>query len=410
MTDETTSSGVDASGAPAACVEHFEPFDQDLANEYPQRIGAIRERCPVLWSDAHWSETSSGFWVLTRYDDVLAAAQNWQRFSSAQGAAPVQFDLDVFRMIPLETDPPIHRNIRHVLTPFFAPEALKGADEGIRTIVQELLQACARQSPCDFISAFTVTLPSRVFFEIFLGEDPKEIAWIIEIIDMLFAKPESAAEKAPDLLMWCAQVLESRRTEGRRDDVLGAVAHAGNTPDFTLTEMERIQTVMLLILAGMETTATALGHVGYRLASDTSFRAELGKMDGPRLDRAIDELLRIDSPVPAAGRTLTEDTTIGSCPMAKGDRVFVSWLAANRDPKAFPNPDELDLTREAGRHLAFGAGQHRCLGSHLAKRELRYAIEEICKLSVFDLVPVTEITYRAGPARGPASLPISLAL
>jgi cytochrome P450 len=96
--------------------------------------------------------------------------------------------------------------------------------------------------------------------------------------------------------------------------------------------------------------------------------------------------------------------------MAKGDRVFVSWLAANRDPKAFPNPDELDLTREAGRHLAFGAGQHRCLGSHLAKRELRYAIEEICKLSVFDLVPVTEITYRAGPARGPASLPISLAL
>jgi cytochrome P450 len=96
--------------------------------------------------------------------------------------------------------------------------------------------------------------------------------------------------------------------------------------------------------------------------------------------------------------------------MHKGERVFLSWLGANRDPKAFPNPDELDLTREAGRHLAFGAGQHRCLGSHLAKRELRYAIEEISKLSAFDLVPGTEITYRAGPARGPASLPVTVAL
>jgi cytochrome P450 len=410
MSDATTSTATSGPPPAGVCVEQFEPFDQDLANNYHQKIGALRERCPVFWSDAHWSETGTGFWVLTGYDDVLGAAQNWQRYSSAQGAAPVQFDLDVFRMIPLETDPPVHRNIRHVLTPFFAPEALKGADEGIRAIVQELLQACARQSPCDYISAFTVTLPSRVFFEIFLGEDPKEIAWIIDIIDILFAKPESAGERAPDLLMWCAQVLESRRDEGRTDDVLGAVAHAGNTPDFTLTEMERIQTVMLLILAGMETTATALGLVGYRLATDPALRAQFRAMDGPRIDRAIDELLRVDSPVPAAGRTLTEDTEIGGCPMHKGERVFLSWLGANRDPKAFPNPDELDLTREAGRHLAFGAGQHRCLGSHLAKRELRYAIEEISKLSAFDLVPGTEITYRAGPARGPASLPVTVAL
>jgi cytochrome P450 len=129
-------------------------------------------------------------------------------------------------------------------------------------------------------------------------------------------------------------------------------------------------------------------------------------MDALQIDRAVDELLRYDSPVPAAGRTLTEDTEIGGCPMHKGDRVFLSWLAANRDPSAFPNPDQLDFTRDAGRHVAFGAGQHRCLGSHLAKRELRYAIEGICQLATFDLVPGTEVTYRAGPARGPATLPV----
>lgn len=396
-------------GTPEGCTEHFEPFDQDLANHYHDRIGAIRERCPVLWSDAHWSEKGAGFWVLTRYEDVNAAGQNWQLFSSAQGAAPVQFDLDVFRMIPLETDPPVHRNIRRVLTPFFVPEALKRADAGIRALVRDLLDECARRSPCDFITDFTVTLPARVFFEIFLGEDPKEIAWIIEVIDILFAKPEAAAEKAPELLGWCATVLETRRAEGRTDDVLGAVAHAGNESDFTMTDMDRIMTVMLLILAGMETTATALGHVGYRLASDPGLRAQLASVDEAQLDRAVDEFLRLDSPVPAAGRTLTDDTEIKGCPMHKGDRVFLSWLAANSDPAVFPDPERLDLTRDASKHVAFGSGQHRCLGSHLAKRELRYAIEEICKFQTFDLVPGTEVTYRAGPARGPAALPVTIA-
>ncbi len=387
--------------------EHFEPFDPELANAYAERVSAIRERCPVAWSDAAWSEKGSGFWLLTAFDDVSAAGQDWQHFSSAQGAAPVQFDLDVFRMVPLETDPPIHRDIRRVLSPFFAPEVLKGAEDVIRGLVRELLDTCVAESPCDFTEQFTVGVPSRVFFEIFLGEDPKEIAWMIETIKVLFAHPESALEKAPDLLGWCATVLEGRRAAGRTDDVLGAIAHAGNEPDFELDEMQRIQTVFLLILAGMETTASGLGHILYRLAIDPELRLSLRDLDANQLNHAVDEFLRFDSPVPASGRTLTEDTEVGGCPMKVGERVLLNWAAANRDPAIFTNPDQLELTRsESVKHVAFGAGPHRCLGSHLARREIRVVLEEVAKLERFELVPGTEVTYRAGPARGPASLPI----
>jgi cytochrome P450 len=387
--------------------EHFEPFDQELANAYPERVSAIRDRCPVAWSDAAWSEKGSGFWLLTGFDNVSAAGQDWQHFSSAQGAAPVQFDLDVFRMVPLETDPPIHREIRRVLSPFFAPEVLKSAEDVIRSLVRELLNGCIAESPCDFTEQFTVAVPSRIFFEIFLGEDPKEIAWMIETIKTLFAHPESAFEKAPELLGWCATVLEARRTEGRTDDVLGAIAHAGNESDFELNEMDRIQTVFLLILAGMETTASGLGNILHRLALNSELRISLRDLDTAQLNHAVDEFLRIDSPVPASGRTLTEDMELGGCPMKGGERVLLNWAAANRDPSVFTNPDQLELERsESVKHVAFGSGPHRCLGSHLARREIRVVLEEIAKLQTFELVPGTEVTFRAGPARGPASLPI----
>jgi cytochrome P450 len=390
--------------------ENVELFDQDLADNYPERISAVRERCPVAWSDTAWSEKASGFWLLTKFDDVTAAALDWQTYSSAQGAAPVQFDLDVLRMIPLETDPPLHRNVRRILTPFFAVEASRAAEPGIRSLVQRLLAGCVEKGTCDFLADFCVPVPSRVFFEIFLGEDPEAIAGMIEIVDTLFAHPEAAAERAPEVFGWAALVLEGRRAAGRKDDVLGAVAHAGNEADFALDEMQRLQIVMMLILAGMETTASGIGNIAYRLAADDDLRVSLRGADTATLDLAIDEFLRFDSPVPASARTLSADTEVRGCPLGAGERVTINWTAANRDPDAFADPDVLDIGRPgAGKHLAFGSGQHRCLGHHLARRELRLAIEEIVALSTFELIPGTKITYRAGPARCPAVIPVRLA-
>lgn len=392
------------------CAEHFELYDPEFANEYPDRISEIRTRCPVLWSDAHWSGTDTGFWMLSDYRNVAMASESWKRFSSAQGAAPIQFDLEVFRMLPLESDAPLHRNIRRVLAPFFGPEAVDAADSAIEAIVRELIDDCTRQSSCDFVESVAVRLPARVLFEVIVGEPPENSAWMLKLIDALFASPESAVETAPDLLAWCWEKLESRRAEGRTDDPIGAIAHAGTEGDGALDDVQRISTVMLLILGGMETTAAALSHIGYRLASDPVLRGCLATMGPDELDRAVDEFLRFDTPVPAAARTLTEDVEVGGCPLHKGDRVILNWCGANRDPAAFANPDVLDITRpDANKHMAFGHGPHRCLGTHLAKREIRHAIQAVCALKQFELQAGTKVIYRAGPERRVVAVPVDLA-
>lgn len=382
----------------------FDVLDPELANTLWNRIADLREHCPVGWSEQH-----GGFWLLNRYEDVWAAANNWQLFSSADGAAPVQFDLEVFRMIPLETDPPMHREVRRILNPFFTPEALKRTEPIIEGIVAELLDECVRLSPCDFVKHFTSALPSQVFFRTFLeGESSENVDWVIGLIDALFRDPDAAFEKIPELGGWCWDMMEARLNSGRRDDLVGAIAHAGLDSELQLDERQRLEVMLLVVLAGMETTASALGNIARQLATRPDLRAALKGAPQPDLDHAVDEFLRLEAPVPTAARTLTDDTEIRGCPMHKGVRVLINWAAANRDPAMFPDPDELNFTRlNHAKLVSFGAGIHHCLGTHLARRELRLAITGICDLETFELlVPAEEVQYRPGPARGPVELPV----
>lgn len=384
----------------------FENYSAEHVNRYTAHMNAIREQCPVAWSDGHWSPKDTGFWLLTSYAKVREAGLNYRLFTTEQGANPMQQDLDVYRMVPLENDPPLHTRIRAVLTPFFVPAALDALDDQIRAIVVELIEQCVAQSPVDLVKKFSIVLPSRVFFELFLGEDPKEIQWIVELTQRLIDDPSTAPEGAPKLLKWCAETLQGRRLAGISDDLIGVIAHAGNEPDFTLTERQRVEILNLLILAGMETTANGISSVIHTFATNPAAREKLADADADRINRVIDEFLRYASPVTSAARTLTDQSDGFGCPMHKGERVILSWTAANHDPAVFKNPEQLDLERNASQHLAFGVGHHKCLGMHLAKREMRLAIEELRKLAVFELVDGTEITYRTGPQQGIVSLPV----
>lgn len=385
---------------------HFENYSQENVDRYTEQMNEIRNRCPVAWTDGHWSPNDTGFWLLTRYKDCRDVAMNWQLFTTAQGANPMQQDLEIYRMIPLEVDPPMHTNVRSMLAKFFVPAALEPYDDQIRQIINELLDHCIAESPTDFVKTFSIALPSRVFFELFLGEDPNEIGWIMELTQRLIDDPSSATELAPKLLEWCEEVLEGRRRDGRKDDIIGIVAHAGNEPNFQLSERERVEIFNLLILAGMETTANGVSAVVHTLATNPEIRARLAEADTDKLNKAVDEFLRHASPVTSAGRTVTADTEVFGRKMCKGERLTLSWTAANHDPEVYPYPEVLDLDRNASQHLAFGHGHHKCIGMHLAKREMRMAIEELCKLTTLELVPGTEITYRTGPQQGIVSLPI----
>jgi cytochrome P450 len=392
---------------------HFSPLDPTLADDFWPRMNALRASCPVAWSDQPWSEKNAGFWVVNDYADVMAAATGWRAFSSAQGATPVQFDLDVLRMIPLETDPPLHRGIRRLLNPFFTPDALASQEDSIAEKVDRLLGRAADAGSVDFVGSFVNVLPPVVFFEGFLEQKESEIGWVLEVLGVLLTQPERAMEVAPRLLMWGAGLLAQRRADGRRDDLGGAIAHMGLTGSdgLTLEEKQRIETLNLMIMAGMETTMGGLGSVSYLLASNPALREELRHADDQKLGRAVDEFLRFESPVPTAGRTLTEDTEMSGCPMKSGDRVLLNWAAANRDPAQFPDPDTLDFGRDnVASHVAFGAGIHRCLGNHLARREIKASIRAICALSRFEVEPGFTPRYRPTFARGPIELPVRIAL
>jgi cytochrome P450 len=412
LEDPMTSPTSDPTPSDPAAVVHFSPLDPALAKDFWPRMNDLRDKCPVAWSDQPWSEKAAGFWVVSDYADVMAAGTDAATFSSAQGATPVQFDLDVLRMIPLETDPPLHRGIRRLLNPFFTVAALQTGEEGIREKVDMLLGRCLAQGEVDFISAFTQLLPPVVFFANYLDQKESEIGWVLDTLTILLTQPERAMEVAPKLLMWGAELLAKRRAEGRRDDLAGTIAHLGlnGSDGLELDEKQRIETMNLMIMAGMETTMGGLGSIAMLLATDQELRAGLREADDARLGRAVDEFLRFESPVPTAGRTLTADTEMSGCPMHGGDRILLNWAAANRDPAHFPDPGSLDFDRaNVSSHVAFGAGIHRCLGNHLARREIKASISAICELTTFEAEPGFEPTYRPSFARGPVSLPVRLA-
>jgi cytochrome P450 len=394
-------------------VDYF-PLDQAIHDDFWNKNTAVREQCPVGWTTSYWSMTEPpGQWIINTYADNMNAASDWETFSSAGGVSSVQFPLDVIRLIPVENDPPVHREIRKALNPFFTPTALARNDGELQKIVDGLIGRClAKPGPVDFVEIYTSQLPPLVLLGPgFLDQDTEQGDELIGLVRVLLTRPELTLETAPKLLAWCAALLERRRAEGERDDLPGMIAHLGlDDPDFGLSERERVETLNLTVMAGMETTMGGMGAAAWLLASRPELLEQLRGADERTLDRAVEEILRFSSPVPTEGRTLTRDAVVGECPMKTGDRVLLNFAAANLDPAQFPDPHTVDITRSnVASHLAFGAGIHRCLGAHLARREMKATIKAICALSEFRFDPDQEIRFRASFARGPVAIPVYMA-
>ncbi len=381
----------------------FDPLDPVLAADLWERSRYLRDECPVAWSESH-----GGFWVINRYHDVFAAGKSWQDYTTTHGAAPVRFDNELFDMVPLETDPPFHREIRAMLSPFFTAEAIEAKESLVHQIVRDLLEPCLTGEQVDFAAGFTGILPAMVIFQTHFQQDTAQIKGVLEVLHRLFSAPQDAGEIVPELLGWCASLLVHARTVGDRDSMLGTIAHAEQLGEFELTDKVRTEIVWQLTMAGLDTTTGGLANITMQL-TDPALRQRLRQADRETLERAIHEFLRIEAPVPTGGRTLTRDLEVAGCPMRKGDFVLLNWAAANRDERFFPDPDRLDLTRgNAARHLSFGAGVHRCLGRHLATTELRFVIQELSQLSTLE-VETSGIAYRPGFVRAPEPLLVKAA-
>ena len=394
------------------CAHHFDHVSPELAQHLHETLAAMRDRHPVAHSEEH-----GGFWVVTGYEDVLRVAQDWRTFSSAHGVSVPETKM-VVKAIPEHLDPPLHREYKRLVNAFFTPAVVARYEQPTRALVTRLFDEFVETGRCDFMADFARPFPGLAFFELVLNAPPDDVAEINEMAT------SASVPTNPDrgrvwqgMHAWITEFVEARRHQPPRGDVVDAVL-AAEIEGRPITEDEIVGVVQLLILGGLETTAGALGQFMIRFCHEPEIPALL-RAHPERIPDAAEELLRLEPPFIAIARTAMSDTELGGQRIRAGDKVMIYWASANRDGAEFPHPDAFDLDRASNRHLAFGAGPHRCAGSNLARLNLRIALEEVVARlhdvrlregaepipfhSVLNRAPLTvPITFTPGPRVGAA--------
>ncbi len=383
------------------CVHHFDHLSPELAATLPDTLARMRSLCPVTHS-----ENYGGFWVVTEYEDVLRVAQDWETFSSAHGLTVPPSPIAV-RNIPVEVDPPLHRIYKRLINSYFTPAAVAPWEPATRALVTHLIDDFIELGRCEFMDSFARPFPARAFFELAL-DAPRESVEKVAYLASKSSTPNDpeAAECWLGLSNWIAEFLEMRRRQPARGDVIDGVLNA-EIEGRPITQDEIVGTVQLLILGGLETTASALGMMMERFCRHPEIPALL-RHQPELLPSAVEELLRLDTPFIAITRTATRDVKLGGHQIKEGDKVIIYWASANRDDTEFADPDGFDPGRTSNRHMAFGAGPHRCAGSNLARMNLRVALDELLgRLDALELQEGTEIHYHSTFTRAPLALPIT---
>jgi len=380
----------------------YDVMDKDFVeNPYPI-FDMLREKCPIAHSDRY-----QGSWMPTRYDDIVAIAHDVQHFSSAEvGVIPAAGD-DPFPhgLPPISSDPPVHTWSRRLLLPWFSHTRVAEYEVTTRELCRNLIRGFIEQGRADAAADYAQQIPVRIIAQI-LGV-PTEMAddftgWVRDVLEFAHI-PERQERGTTGLALFFIDALEKRRQNPGDDlisDLLQQTVEGEPIPDGHI-----LGTAALTLLAGVDTTWSAIGNALWHLATHPEDRQRL--IDDPEIiPFAMEELLRAYAPVTMA-RLVTEDVEYGGCPMKQGDKVLLSFPAANRDPSVFPNPDVVDFDREQNRHVAFGSGIHRCAGANLARMELRVAVEEwLAMIPEFSIEPGAEVVWASGQVRGPRECPV----
>lgn len=364
----------------------------------------LRASCPVAHTD-RWG----GSWMPTRYADVTALAHDVAHFSSREvgvlPAAAGDDDLLPAGLPPINSDPPVHGWSRRLLLPSFSHRRVEGLTPLTRDWCDQLIDGFIASGRADAAAGYAQQIPVRVI-ALVLGV-PAELAdtftgWVRDVLE--FGYDEERRIKARDeIVTYFAGVMAERRA-APGDDLISELLHTEIDGE-PIPDHHVIGTVALTLIAGVDTTWSAIGSSLWHLATHPEDRRRL-VAEPDLIPTAVEELLRAYSPVTMA-RIVAEDVEVGGCPMKTGDRVLMSFPAANRDPEAFADADKVIIDREENRHVAFGVGIHRCAGSNLARMEVRIAIETwLRRIPEFRLADGGEVTWAGGQVRGPRNLPV----
>jgi cytochrome P450 len=398
-----------------------QPLVQDFATDFdhldPQWVNDpypiwedLRGRCPV----AH-TERFGGAWFPATHEGVSAVAKDSEHFSSRQViisyTRPTDEDLPapIGLAPPITSDPPFHVDARRLILPAFAPGPINALEPAIRELCNRLLDNMGDHEIVNAGEEYAQFIPPAVIAQM-LGFPPEDEDFFREVIHNIIGSADNQDDAERERLQ--------AETEAYFDKQIQD--HIDNPRDDLTTYLLNVElggqklqhdhvrgTMILILVAGIDTTWSAIGASIWHLAQNPDDLARL--VNEPDLmPTAIEEFLRFYAPV-TMGRMVKEDFDFNGCPMKKDDWVLLGFPAANRDPAAFKDADKFIIDREENRHVAFGLGIHRCAGSNLARLELRIAIEEFIKrYPKFELANPEGVTWAPGQVRGPRNLPVKV--
>jgi cytochrome P450 len=365
----------------------------------------LRQRCPI----AH-TERFGGAWLPTRYDDVAAIAYDTERFSSRSvvmtNIRPPRDLAPVGITPPISSDPPFHHEARKLLLPPFTKKAVARFEPATRAFCHSLIDEFAGQDVVDAARDYAQHIPTRVIADMlgFPPEDaPRFRVFVENALEGVNLPPDERIDRMALLFDYLLEQIRDH-VDRPRDDITTYLINAelgGNKLDPSMVA----GAMALLLIAGIDTTWSAIGSSLWHLAKTPADRERL-VAEPDLLPTAIEELLRAYAPVTMA-RLVKEDMHWRGVDMKADDWVLLSFPAANRDPAQFDRAGEVVIDREVNRHAAFGLGVHRCVGSHLARMELRVALDVwLERFPVFTLDDPAAVTWAAGQVRGPRTLPL----
>jgi cytochrome P450 len=356
----------------------------------------LRAEAPVFWheGDVHGGR---GYWILSRYDDIRYVSKNPKLFVSGLGNLiedPLPGQLETARSM-ITMDPPDHPRYRKLVSGGFTPRKIEDMESQTRVRVRDILDQVAHKGECDFVTDVAAELPLQVIADL-LGVPQDERHQLFDWSNKLLGSedPEYGNDRAVgfaaaiEMFQYAYGLGQSKIANPTADLVTEMMT--GEVDGEKLEMLEFGSFFLLLAVAGNETTRNLISH-GLLLLLEHPEQHERLKADPSLLPSAIEEMLRCRAPVMYFRRTATEDTVIRGVPIKAGDKVSLWYPSGNRDEDVFEDPDRFDIMRHPNEHLAFGYGQHFCLGAHLARMEIRVMFEELLKR-----LPDVEL---AGPVR-----------
>jgi hypothetical protein len=383
---------------------HLEP--EWSADPYPIQDD-LRQRCPIART-----ERFGGAWLPVRYEDVAAIAYDTERFSSRaiimSNFRPPRELAPVGGSPPITSDPPFHHDARKLLLPAFTKNAVSKQEPATRAYCHSLIDGFAGQDVVDAAADYAQHIPIRVIADMlgFPPEDgPQFREFVEDLLEGINLPPDDRIARVSRLFDYLlVQVHEHLDNPG--DDLTTYLINA-ELYGHRLNPQHVVGTMALLLIAGIDTTWSAIGASLWHLARAPGDLARL--VAGPGLlPVAMEEFLRAYAPVTMA-RLVKQDMHWHGVAMKADDWILLSFPAANRDPAQFDRAGEVVIDREVNRHAAFGLGIHRCVGSHLARMELRVALEAwLERIPSFTLDDPSAVRWSGGQIRGPRTLPLRI--